>query len=286
MDYKTLVSTDILAAHLQDANWAVFDCRFDLSKPRWGGEEYQKAHIPGALYADLDLDLAGPITSTSGRHPLPQSDRWRATVSNWGITAATQVVAYDSAGGSLAAVRLWWLLRASGHFRVALLDGGYPKWLRENRGLDAAQPAARPTSQFTGDWASNCMVTMGEMLHLYRDPTLRLIDARSGERYRGEIEPIDPIAGHIPGAVNRPYAQNLNSDQTFKSPDQLRAEFTDLLGEVSPQNAIAYCGSGVTAGHNLLAMEIAGLSGARLYPGSWSEWIRDPGRPIQTGAIK
>ncbi|GAP14576.1 rhodanese-related sulfurtransferase [Longilinea arvoryzae] len=284
MKYATIVSTETLADHLQDPDWCVIDSRFDLAHPGWGGAEYQKAHIPGAIFADLDRDLASPITPASGRHPLPLPDRWQSTVSQWGITPATQVVAYDSAGGSLAAVRVWWLLRAYGHSRVAVLDGGYPKWLSEHRPLETVLPPARPIIPFSGQLNPRFWVSVEDLIHLYRDSKVRLIDARAGERFRGEIEAIDPVAGHIPGALNRPYTQNLNPDQTFKSPAQLREDFGKLLGDIRPQNIIAYCGSGVTAGHNLLALEIAGLSGGKLYPGSWSEWIRDPERPIETGA--
>lgn len=284
MKYTTILSTDILAEHLQNSDWLIVDCRFDLNHPEWSREEYHKAHIPGAVYADLDRDLASPITPTSGRHPLPAPDRWRETVSQWGITPSTQVVAYDVTGGSLAAVRLWWLLRAYGHSLVAVLDGGYPKWLQENRPLSASIPPVREALQFTAGLDPQSLVTVDQLLLLYRDPGYRLIDARSAERFRGEVEPLDAVAGHIPGAINRPLAQNLNADQTFKSAAQLRSEFLQLLGGVAPQQVIAYCGSGVTAAHNLLALEIAGLSGARLYPGSWSEWIRDPQRPVETGA--
>lgn len=284
MKYTTILSTDILAEHLNDSDWLIVDCRFDLNHPEWSREEYRKAHIPGAVYADLDRDLASPITPTSGRHPLPTPDRWRETVSQWGITPSTQVVAYDVTGGSLAAVRLWWLLRAYGHSLVAVLDGGYPKWLRENRPLSASLPPAREAVQFTAGLNPQSLVTVDQLLLLYRDPDYRLIDARAAERFRGEVEPLDAVAGHIPGAINRPVAQNLNADQTFKSAAQLRSEFLRILGRIAPQQVIAYCGSGVTGVHNLLALEIAGLSGAKLYPGSWSEWIRDPRRPVETGA--
>jgi thiosulfate/3-mercaptopyruvate sulfurtransferase len=283
MDYTTIIATDRLATHLQDADWLIVDCRFDLSKPRWGNEEYLKAHIPGAVFADLDRHLASPITPSSGRHPLPEPANWCETVTNWGITPDTQVIAYDSAGGSLAAVRVWWLLRAYGHHRVAVLDGGYPKWMRENRTVSTTVPNRTPAI-FTGSLDLNCMVTSEQLVDLHHNPKMRLIDARAAERFRGEIEPIDPVAGHIPGAKNRPIAENMNPDQTFKSAAQLRAEFEDLFEEIPPQNAISYCGSGVTGIHNLLAMEIAGFTGGRLYPGSWSEWIRDPNRPVETGA--
>ncbi len=283
MKYKTIISTAILEQHLDNVNWLILDCRFDLANPRWGFEEYSKVHIPGAFFADLDKDLAGPITPSSGRHPLPDPDAWRKTVSNWGVDPETQVVAYDTTGGSLAAVRVWWLLRAYGHEQVAILDGGLPKWFSENRPVTAAVSAPRKPIIFKGSLNPQLMVSTDELVRLHHNPNYRLVDARAAERFRGEIEPIDPVAGHIPGAKNRPVAQNLNADQTFKSSEQLRKEFTGLLGNIQPEQVIAYCGSGVTSVHNLLAMEIAGLSGGKLYPGSWSEWIRDPNRPIEKG---
>jgi len=283
MNYKTILSAEILEQHLNEPNWLILDCRFDLNNPLWGSKEYLKAHIPGAFFADLDHDLAGPITPSTGRHPLPDPVEWRKTVSNWGIQADTQVVAYDTTGGSLAAVRVWWLLRAYGHEQVALLNGGLPKWLSENRPVTAAVSLPRNPSVFDGSLNTRLMVSSDELVRLHRDPRFRLVDARAAERFRGESEPIDPVAGHIPGAKNRPVAQNLNADQTFKSADQLHNEFSEILGDIQPEQIIAYCGSGVTGGHNLLALEIAGLPGGKLYPGSWSEWIRDPNRPIETG---
>lgn len=283
MPYNTIVSTDVLAVHLQSPDWVIIDCRFDLANHNWGKQEYNKGHIPGAFFADLDHDLASSITSTSGRHPLPDPDKWRDTVSKWGITPDTQVVAYDSTGGSLAAVRVWWLLRAYGHSQVAVLDGGYPKWILEKRPLEIETPPPRPMSVFKNQLDSRVIVTSAELVGIHTNPEIRLIDARAAERFRGEIEPIDPIAGHIPGAKNRPVAQNLTPSQTFKTPEQLRLEFIELLQDIAPENVIVYCGSGITAAHNLLAMEIAGLYGVRLYAGSWSEWIRDPSRPVETG---
>lgn len=283
MPYTTVVSTDILAQHLRSPDWVIIDCRFDLANPNWGYQEYLNGHIPGAFFANLDHDLASPITPTSGRHPLPDPDQWREIVSKWGITPDTQVVAYDSTGGSLAAVRVWWLLRAYHHRNVAVLDGSFPKWVQENRPLETDLPQPRQRSVFTNQLDPQVMVTSSELVDLHTNPEVRLIDARAAERFRGEIEPIDPVAGHIPGAKNRPVAQNLDANLTFKTPEQLRLEFIDLLQGISPDNVIAYCGSGITAAHNLLALEIAGLSGARLYAGSWSEWIRDPSRLVQTG---
>lgn len=284
MGFTTIVSSDTLEQHLQDPSWVIVDCRFDLTKPAWGQESYAAAHIPGAFFADLDHDLAGPKTATSGRHPLPSTDSWLRLVSKWGIERGTQVVAYDSAGGSLAAVRVWWLLRAYGHRFAAVLDGGWPKWQREARPMDGGSPKPRPGSPFTGKMDDCQMVSTAQLVDLIEQPEILLLDARAPERFRGEVEPIDPIAGHIPGARNRPSALNLNTDLTFKSAEQLRQEFNELLGDHKPEKVITYCGSGVTGIHDLLAMEIAGLTGARLYAGSWSEWIRDPSRPVAKGS--
>lgn len=284
MNSTTIVSTEVLEQHLQDPDWVIVDCRFDLLKPDWGRQSYEAAHIPGAFFADLDHDLSGSKTPSSGRHPLPSAQNWKRVVSSWGITPDMQVVAYDSAGGSLAAVRVWWLLRACGHQNVAVLDGGFPKWEREGRSLDSHSPNPRPVIQFSGLLDEDQLATTRQLIDLINRPGILLMDARAPERFRGEVEPIDPVAGHIPGAKNRPSALNLNADQTFKPADQLRVEFTELLENHLPENVISYCGSGVTGIHNLLAMEIAGLTGGRLYAGSWSEWIRDPSRPIETGS--
>lgn len=284
MGFTTIVTSDTIEQHLQDPGWVFVDCRFDLPNPEWGRESYAAAHIPGAFFADLDHDLSGPRTATSGRHPLPSTDQWLQLVSKWGIEPNTQVVAYDSAGGSLAAVRVWWLLRAYGHPFAAVLDGGWPKWQQEVRPMDDGGPKSRPGIPFTGHLDARQVVSTAQLVDIIERPEILLLDARAPERFRGEIEPIDPVAGHIPGARNRPSALNLNPDQTFKSADQLRQEFSELLGNHSPENVITYCGSGVTGIHDLLAMEIAGLTGGRLYAGSWSEWIRDPSRPVAKGS--
>lgn len=284
MRSTTIVSTESLEQHLYDPNWVIVDCRFDLMKPTWGRESYTAAHIPGAFFADLDLELSGAKTPLSGRHPLPSSDNWRRVVTNWGITPDTQVVAYDSAGGSLAAVRVWWLLRAYGHQNVAVLDGGFPKWEREARPLNADIPKTRQAAAFTNNFDASYLVTTDQLVKMIGQPGILLLDARAAERFRGEVEPIDPVAGHIPGARNRPSSLNLNADQTFKPAEQLLVEFSELLQDHPSDSVVAYCGSGVTGIHNLLAMEIAGLKGGRLYAGSWSEWIRDPSRPIETGS--
>ena len=274
----TIISTEELAANLGKPGWVIIDMRFDLARKEWGFEEYQKAHIPGAVYAHLDKDLAAPATEQTGRHPLPTPDFMAERLGSWGIGDDTQVVVYDAAGGSYAA-RLWWHLRFLGHRAVAVLDGGLPKWLHEGKPTQAGIENNLPT-RFTPapDWSM--MAPVEEVDRIRQDPAYRLIDARSAERFRGENETIDPVAGHIPGAINRFYGLNLSPGGVFMPPETLRSQFTDLLNGAPPENAVVYCGSGVTAVHHLLAMEIAGLPGGKLYPGSWSEWIRDGKRPI------
>lgn len=274
----TIISTEELAEKLGSPGWVIVDCRFDLVKKDWGFEEYQKAHIPGAVYAHLGKDLAGPVTEQTGRHPLPAPEQMAERLGQWGIGADTQVVVYDAAGGSYAA-RLWWQLRFLGHQAVAVLDGGFPKWLHEGMSTTSGIET-NPPATFVGrpDW--RMVADVEEVDHIRQDPAYRLIDARAQERFAGKNETIDPVAGHIPGAINRFYGMNLSPDGVFLPPDALRSQFTDLLAGAQPENVVVYCGSGVTSAHHLLAMEIAGLHGAKLYPGSWSEWIRDGKRPI------
>lgn len=279
MAWTTLVSTEVLAGHLEDANWLIFDCRFDLANPEWGFADYQASHIPGAIYVHLNEDLAGPISSSTGRHPLPDPKIFSKKCAQWGIEPHKQVVVYDQTGGSYAS-RLWWMLKAIGHDGVALLDGGLPKWLAEKRllstGIDLNHT---PTAQkFPLPFDPRMWINAAEVDRVKENPDYRLVDARAPERYNAENETIDPIAGHIPGAINRYHGMNLNADGTFKSPDALRQEFELLLEKVKPENVIVYCGSGVTSCHHLVAMEVAGIKGARLYAGSWSDWIRDPKR--------
>jgi thiosulfate/3-mercaptopyruvate sulfurtransferase len=269
----TLVTTAELAAHPQ---WRVFDCRHDLAKPDLGEQQYREAHIPGALFAHLDRDLSAAKTGRNGRHPLPPVQDFLSWIGKTGLRPSDQVVCYDAGNGSMAA-RLWWMLRWIGHDAVAVLDGGLAKWLAEKRAVTTEVPRfalsqypARPPRPVTVD-ADRIGNESKSML---------LLDARAPARYRGEQEPIDPIAGHIPGARNRFNADNVSPQGTFKSPGELKAEFQAVLADRPPSEVVHYCGSGVSACHNLLAMEIAGLPGGRLYPGSWSEWIGDPNRPI------
>jgi len=273
----TLVSTADLAAH---AEWRIFDCRHDLAKPTLGEEQYCEAHIPRALFAHLERDLSAPKTGRNGRHPLPRPDVFTAWLGSQGIEPSMQVVCYDAGNGAMAA-RLWWMLRWIGHEAVAVLDGGLAKWLAEARPLSAEVPRFEP-SHYPYQPGTQAAVGVNDVAR--RGGDMLLLDARAPARYRGEQEPIDPVAGRIPGARNRFNMDNVSPQGTFKSADQLKQEFQAVLGGRAPSEVVHYCGSGVAACHNLLAMEVAGLPGGRLYAGSWSEWIADPNRPTETSA--
>ena len=274
--YKTLINADTLAEHLDDPNWIIVDCRFSLADTAVGQQNYEAGHIPGAVYAHLDNDLSGPPASDHGRHPLPTPERQAQLFSRLGIDEMSQVVAYDDAGGMIAA-RLWWMLRFMGHQNVAVLDGGWQAWqatfLPTTSGIEWNNPA-----QFTGRAQPKWLVTLDEVA----DQAL-LIDSRGPARYRGEVEPIDPQPGHIPGAVNLPYENQLNDSGRFRSASEMKAELTAVLGDKTGTQATFYCGSGVSACLNLLAMAHVVLGNGRLYVGSWSEWSSDPARPIAVG---
>ncbi|MCS6844554.1 MAG: sulfurtransferase [Caldilineales bacterium] len=280
--HTTLVSPEQLAAHLDDPAWAVVDCRFSLQDTERGRQAYLAGHIPGAVYAHLDEDLSGPVVpGRTGRHPLPDPAHFVARLERWGVGDATQVVAYDDAGGAFAA-RLWWMLRWIGHEAAAVLDGGWQAWLAA--GLPTRSGAeARPPARLTPRLRPELAVTAAEVDARRGNPAWRVLDARGADRFRGENETIDPVAGHIPGARSAPYADNLTPDGRFRDVESLRLRYQALLGDVAADRAICYCGSGVTAAHNLLAMLHAGLGEGRLYPGSWSEWIADPARPVAVG---
>jgi thiosulfate/3-mercaptopyruvate sulfurtransferase len=275
--YSDRIEPSGLAPHLNDPDWAVFDCRSYLAEPERGKSEYLGEHVPGALYVHLDRDLSGPLTGRNGRHPLPSIEHMTERFSSWGIDRNVQVVAYDTTQGQMAA-RLWWMLRYVGHDAVAVLDGGFQAWKAEGRQF-ASGWESRPERTFTASVRESMRVDVDGVdleKHL-------LIDARSPERFRGDVEPLDPVKGHIPGARNHPTAANLGADGRFLSKQELRKRFDSLMGESPASSIVSYCGSGVTACHNLLAMEIAGVHGARLYPGSWSEWCADESRPIAAG---
>jgi thiosulfate/3-mercaptopyruvate sulfurtransferase len=277
MAYTTLVSTADLAAHLR--KWRIFDCRHDLMKPELGEQQYREAHIPGALFASLDRDLSAPKSGKNGRHPLPAPDAFGAWLGRQGLTPADQVVCYDASNGAMAA-RLWWMLRWIGHEAVAVLDGGLARWTSEGRPV-TAEVLRISATQYPVNVNEDAAVG-ARMVHRRLGQQL-LVDARAPARYRGEQEPIDPVAGRIPGARNRFNMDNVAADGTFKSAEVLRKDFENVLSGRAPREVVNYCGSGVAACHNLLAMEIAGLPGGRLFAGSWSEWIADPARPQEKG---
>ena len=283
----TLIEPAALSAHLADPDWAIVDCRFDLALPEWGAHAWAAGHLPNALYAHLDRDLSGARTALMGRHPLPAIAALTATLARWGIDKEVQVVAYDQGAGAYAA-RLWWLLRWLGHPQVAVLDGGFAAWERAGLPIEAAATVPAPR-RFTAAPAAGLVVTTAALARIVAAGALRrgeltLVDARSADRFAGENETLDPVAGHIPGARNHPFSENLAAHGGFLSAPELRRRWADTLRERPVPRLIAMCGSGVTACHNLLALEAAGLTGARLYAGSWSEWIRDPARPVARGA--
>lgn len=286
MKFTTLVTTEQLAQHLDDPQWVVFDGRFTLTDPEGGRRLYAQNHIPGARYVHLDEDLSSPITASSGRHPLPDPDTLAKKLGEWGVGAQTQVVVYDDSFGSMA-VRFWWLLRWLGHSSVALLDGGFPRWKRDKYPLSTDLPLIRP-AQFDArpnnkTWVSVADVVAAHSTDGQTKNRLHILDARPEDRFTGAREPLDKIAGHIPGSCNWSFEENLDMGGTFLPAEELREAYLKLLNGAPPENIIHSCGSGVTACHNILAMEVAGLPGSRLYPGSWSEWIADPSRPVETG---
>lgn len=284
MTFTTLIEASALRGLLGKTSVAILDCRFDLAKPDAGRSAFLAGHIPGARYADLNRDLSSPVTPSSGRHPLPSPRDLAATFRRLGIGPDTQVIAYDDSGGAYAA-RAWWLLRWLRHAAVAVLDGGLKAWLAAGGTLEAGPEAAVPsTAPFVPNVQPSAVIDAQQVQAQLNDAGFLLVDARAPERFAGAVEPLDPVAGHVAGAVNQPFAANLGADGRFLPPQQLRQLWERRLGGRSATQMAAMCGSGVTACHNLLSLEVAGLSGARLYAGSWSEWIRDPTRPIAQGA--
>lgn len=279
MSSSPLVSCELLASHLNDPGWRVFDCRHQLSDVEFGTKAYAEGHLPGAFFLHLDRDLSAAMTGRNGRHPLPDPQELAAKLGAAGVSPATQVVVYDDAGGMISG-RLWWLLRWLGHDRVAVLDGGIGQWVAEGRPLSTDLPSSAP-AVFAQTIAPRDWVLSTETVLANIDKgELCLVDARSPDRFRGENETLDPVGGHIPGARNRFFRDNLDAVGMFRPAAELRREFLALLAGVEPAQAVMQCGSGVSACHNLLAMEIAGLHGAKLYAGSWSEWCSDPARPV------
>lgn len=279
--FTALISAGELAEHIDHC--LVVDCRHELARPEAGRDSYQQAHLPGAFFMHLDDDLSSPKTGSNGRHPLPDPARLAASLAAIGLQPGRQLVAYDAAGGMVAS-RLWWMARWLGHNEVAVLDGGIDAWTRAGFPLTAEMPT--PPAAADTSWArpgQQPVVDRHAMRENIDKQELLVIDARGADRFRGETEPMDAKAGHIPGAVNRPFTQNLRDNGQFKPPAVLRQEFSALLGDRSAAQTAHSCGSGVSACHNLLAMASAGLDGAALYPGSWSEWSSHDELPVATG---
>lgn len=288
MQWTTLVQVNALKARLRDPALVIFDCRYSLASVAQGGGPdagrtlYRQGHLPGARYADLEGDLSEMGRQGEGRHPWPSADAFGRWLGSVGVSAQTQVVAYDAGDGAFAA-RLWCLLRLFGHAHVAVLDGGFAAWIQSGMPIEQGDGCGEAIDPYVGAFNTQRLLDAEQAQAALQAGDL-LIDARAAERFRGEVEPIDRVAGHVPGAVNRPYANNLDNGR-FKQPAQLREEFQTLLGQRPPEHVIAMCGSGVTACHHVLAMTHAGLQGAKLFTGSWSGWISDPSRPIAVGPV-
>ena len=282
MPFTTLISVREVAKCVEARSAIVIDCRFRLDDPAWGEAEYRVSHIPGAVYAHLDRDLSGPKNGTNGRHPLPSASAFAVTLSRLGVTNSAQVVAYDQDNGIYAS-RLWWMLRWVGHDAVAVLDGGFTAWTGEHRPVEAGD-ATPHAAAFKASPRPSMLVDVSAVSAITSSHEALLLDARAPQRFRGETESLDRVAGHIPTAKNYFFEQNVNERGFFRSRDDLRASLQQSLGATPPREVVCYCGSGVTACHNLLALEHAGLTGARLYAGSWSEWCADDRRPVETGS--
>lgn len=282
MPYTSIISTDDLNKHIDSPDWLIIDCRFDLLNDDKGPLQFEESHLPHAIYANLETDLSGPIIpGTTGRHPLPELTPFCQLLSSWGIDESVQVVVYDDLRGMIAA-RLWWMLRWLGHEKVAVLDGGWSKWIAESRPVssDIEPPTPR---KFTANVKPNLLANADDTLAASQSDSQRLLDARAADRYRGENEKFDVIAGHIPGAISAPCMNNLAKDGCFADQETLRQRYTALFDGVDAKDVIVYCGSGVTAAHDILAILHAGLGDCKLYPGSWSHWITDANRAIAVG---
>lgn len=279
MTFTKLIEVGELAANLDNPRFVIFDCRHELTNPAYGDTVYAQSHLPRAHFASVDRDLSSRPTGSNGRHPLPDADAFAAWLGSKGVSGGVQVVGYDNAAGVYAS-RLWWMLRWLGHDAVAVLDGGWNAWLEAGQPTTKEVPDAAPAT-FVPRLRDVNVNAAHVLAHLDADDML-LIDARSNDRFHGQNETIDPVAGHIPGAVNRLFKNNVDDNGRFRPADELKQEFRTLIGDTPVQNVVHQCGSGVSACHNLLAMELAGMGGSKLYPGSWSEWIADPTRPVAT----
>ena len=278
-NFETFISCEDLFNLYKSEDLIIIDCRFDLSNPSWGYQDYLKSHIPNALYAHLDNDLSKKVTQETGRHPLPDLEKMEETFSKWGIDSKKQVVVYDSASGSFAA-RLWWMLHYLGHSKVAILNGGLQTWIGLGYPVESGNVINKTTSIFTGKPNNSMLISTSEMENLINDKNFTIIDARSPERYSGQSEPIDKIAGRIPNSINFFHQENLDESGYLLSKNELKQKYNLLLEEKTADNVVVYCGSGVTSCMNVAVMKHIGLSTPKLYLGSWSEWIRDLNHPI------
>ena len=278
MSYKTIIKSEDLILNIDNRDFVIFDCRCDIKDPNFGIESYLEGHIKNSIFVDINVDLASKKTSKSGRHPLPDPELLVQKLSQWGLSSEKQAVIYDDANGAFAS-RMWWTLRWLGHEKVALLDGGLGQWIKKKGKLVKDQTSFE-RSNFKPNINDNLHVMIDEVEDAQYKMDRLIIDARSKKRYSGVEDPVDPIAGHVPGAISHPFNENLSKDGTFKTSSELRLMYGKLLGDSKVSNVISMCGSGVTACHNILAMEIAGFLGVKLFVGSWSEWITSPNRPI------
>lgn len=279
MVFKTLISAQELHENLHRSDWIIVDCRFSLMNSELGGNLYRKGHLPNARHAHLNNDLSSQITDFTGRHPLPDIRVLVQKLSTWGISNQSQVVVYDDMNGAMAG-RLWWLLRWLGHEKVAVLNGGIQHWQKNNYPITTILPKIQTTT-FRPYLNDSLCLDAPQVQNLLAKKAICLIDARTSERYLGKVEPMDAVAGHIPYALNRPFQMNLDKNGLFLPAEKIHTEFSQLIGKTTPENVVHYCGSGVTACHNVLAMEYANLNGSKLYAGSWSEWICNKNRRIQ-----
>jgi thiosulfate/3-mercaptopyruvate sulfurtransferase len=280
MTYKTIISSDILKNNIDNKDFIIFDCRCDVKDSAYGIQAYTEGHIPNSIFVDIDSDLASEKTVTSGRHPLPDADTLSEKLSQWGLNSSKQAVVYDDAGGAFAG-RMWWVLKWLGHTNVAVLDGALGGWMASGGKLTDGNTVFE-RSVFTSNTQDDMYVSINDVEDAQYKMDKLIIDARSKERYLGIKDPVDPIAGHVPGAISYPLGQNLDKKGHFKSAEELKHSFSKLIGETESSDIISMCGSGITACHNILALEIAGIRGIKLYVGSWSEWIMDKSRPIAT----
>jgi thiosulfate/3-mercaptopyruvate sulfurtransferase len=275
-----LLPADRLRSLLDQHHVLVVDCRFELTNPSWGARAYAAGHVPGAVFAPMEYDLTAPRGPRTGRHPLPSPEHFATVLARWGFTDDSHVLAYDQGNGAWAA-RLWWMLRSRGHRRVQVLDGGWAAWLAAGGAVSTQVPSPAPTTVAPREWSG--VMTSDEVAAALAEERIVLVDARGADRFAGQNETIDPVAGHVPGAVSMPFTGNVGADQRWLPAAALRARWQPVIDRAAGRPVVAMCGSGITACHNLLALELAGHADTRLYAGSWSEWITDPARPIATG---